>query len=181
MKADERDRLITEHMEQVKKAANRYYRLVPSDRYGMVSRDELISAGYEALVRAAGKFDPDYDNAFSTYAYCWINRAIKRELYEYIGAAALSIDDEDVPEIAAPVKNEETEVDPETIMAVLDLADLSETEKKVYCALWGVGREQIRNMRRIAGELHLTEIDVRRLRQSAESKVKKLTDVSSLQ
>ena len=47
------DELIIDHIEDVKKAANKYYRLVHEDRRGMVLKDDLISAGYVGLVEAA--------------------------------------------------------------------------------------------------------------------------------
>lgn len=43
-------------------------------------RDDLVQCGYEGLVLAASKFDPDSGFRFSTYALHWVNRAIVEHL-----------------------------------------------------------------------------------------------------
>lgn len=64
-----RNELITSNLRLVIKIALRYK--------GMgVELNELIAEGNKGLVTASMKFDPSFDNKFSTYAYFWIRQAI---------------------------------------------------------------------------------------------------------
>ncbi len=150
--------------------------MVPADKLCLVSRDDLLYAGYEGLIIAAQKFDPQVGVKFITYAYKWIDNAIKKELYEYLGAAALSLDDENVKEpAAAKTGGDDIEANPEVVIKILEEAGLTKQEVEVFCMIHGIGRDQIKNLRRIAGILHISEIMVRRIKQSAENKVRNST------
>ena len=59
---DERNQLIVCHLDSVHAAANTF-------KVQPWIRDELISAGYEALVLASTRFDPSSNATFSTFAY----------------------------------------------------------------------------------------------------------------
>lgn len=59
---DERNQLIVRHLDSVHAAANTF-------KVQPWIRDELISAGYEALVLASTRFDPSSNATFSTFAY----------------------------------------------------------------------------------------------------------------
>ena len=59
---DERNQLICRHLDSVHAAANTF-------KVQPWIRDELISAGYEALVLASTRFDPSSNATFSTFAY----------------------------------------------------------------------------------------------------------------
>ena len=53
--------------------------------------------------------------------------------------------------------------------------ELTEEEIRVYLAVNGIGREKVTNLSVLAKELGKREIFIRRIRQSAEGKVKRLT------
>ena len=59
---DERNQLIVRHLDSVHAAANTF-------KVQLWIRDELISAGYEALVLASTRFDPTSNATFATFAY----------------------------------------------------------------------------------------------------------------
>ena len=178
------DALINDHIESVKKAAAKYYRSVPENKRGMITVDDLISAGNLALVIAANKYEPSTGNKFITYAFKWIDNAIKDELYQYLGAETFFLgDDEDkltdaLNANAAKAREEEKEPTDQMVEELkkkLIEAGMSDLEVDVYCALQGIGREKVKNYRKIARELNTTEMQVRRLAQSTEKKVKNLT------
>lgn len=170
------EELILGHTENVRKAANKYYRMVPDDKKRMVREDDLISAGYMALVEAAQKYNPEAGNKFLTYAYQWIDNAIKKELYHYLGSRVLNLEDdhmsEDVEETAA---ENESDVDISGVLDELEKIGITGTEMDVYCLINGIGTERIKNYHKIAAKLHISELEVRRLHQSAERKIKNLT------
>lgn len=170
------DELIIKHRQDVEKAANKYYRVVPDDKRGMVLKDDLISAGYVGLVEAAKRFDPEAGNKFITYAYQWINNAIKKELYGYLGTSVMSLEDDQISGDDTETNTEnESEVSISFVLAELDKKGISGIERDVYCMINGIGTEQIKNCRRIAAKLNISELEVRRLHQRAEMKIKKLT------
>ncbi len=174
----DREKLVIDHMENVARAASKYYysdTYVPSDKRGLVSLDDLISAGYEALIKAAEKYDDSTNVKFITYAYKWIDNAIKKELYFYVGPTDAFFD-ENIKEMADIQIDDErhTDIDPKTIHNILKKAGLTANEIEVYCMFFGIGRDQVKNPRRIANELCISEIQVRRLKQNAERKVKQM-------
>jgi hypothetical protein len=59
---DERNQLIIRHLDSVHAAANTF-------KVQPWIRDELMSAGYEALVLASTRFDPSSNATFTTFAY----------------------------------------------------------------------------------------------------------------
>jgi len=68
----ERERLILEHMDQVKLIARRIYEKLP----GNVSFDDLVSAGTIGLITAIDRFDPAQGVKLKTYAEYKIRGAI---------------------------------------------------------------------------------------------------------
>ena len=61
---DERERLILEHLPQVRLIARRIHERVPEN----VVLDDLISAGVVGLIAAIDRFDPRHDVKLKTYA-----------------------------------------------------------------------------------------------------------------
>ncbi|MCR5094434.1 MAG: sigma-70 family RNA polymerase sigma factor [Lachnospiraceae bacterium] len=179
------EELIEKHLVNVQKAAKRYYSMIPDNKRGMITVDELISAGNEALVKAAKKFDQSRKNRFITYAYQWIDHAIKKELIYYLGAETLTYDgdiesfaDQAGLSAAGPGRPASADV-PESeetanMIGKMEQLGLSETERKVCCMFYGIGQEEEKNLKRIGRKLHLTEMQVRRMKQSADKKMKQL-------
>ena len=180
------NKLIEDHLDRVKKAAYHFYRSVPNDKRGIVSIEDLICAGNVGLVEAAARFKEGGEAKFSTYAYKWINGAILAELNFYLGARALLLDDETLGSIPSSVNSSEeptadeydiSEIPEEEQVAIitgkLNEFGLSGEEIKVYLAIHGVGQEKVTNMRTLARKLGIREMDIRRLNQSAERKIRK--------
>ena len=181
----DKQELIEKHTDDVKKAVSKYYRSIPNkDKCPSDLYKDMLAAGNLALVEAAERFDDSMGYKFITYAYQWIDNAIKNELYYLLGPIEISLDDENAPElkddkedtqeaaieqVEAGGANDSTTI----ILSKLDDMGMNEKEKAVFCRIWGIGCEAVKNTRRIAKELKLTEMEVRRLKQSAEQKYKK--------
>ncbi|MBO4889456.1 MAG: sigma-70 family RNA polymerase sigma factor [Lachnospiraceae bacterium] len=180
------NKLIEDHLDSVKKAAYHFYKSVPDKYRGTVALEDLIGAGNVGLVEAASKFKEGGEAKFSTYAYKWVNGAIMAELNFYIGANALLLDAETMDSIPSQANNtEETatgaydisdipeEKQVEIITGKLNELGLSGEEIRVYLATHGIGRMKVTNLHSIARELGRREMDIRRLNQSAERKIRK--------
>src|SRR5947209_1460296 len=76
--ADERERLIIEHLPQVRLIARRIHERLPDS----VSLDDLISNGVVGLIAAVDKFDPSQNVQLKTYAEHKIRGAILDGLRE---------------------------------------------------------------------------------------------------
>ena len=61
----------------------------------------------------------------------------------------------------------------EIITGKLSEFGLTKDEIRVYLATHGVGQEKVTNMRTLARELGKRELDIRRMNQSAERKIRK--------
>jgi RNA polymerase primary sigma factor len=70
-----RERLATANLRLVYRIAQRYRRAVPASGFM-----DLLQAGAEGVMRAAGKFDPANGSKFSTYSAWWIRERIQDEL-----------------------------------------------------------------------------------------------------
>lgn len=70
--ADERERLIMEHLPQVRWIANRFFDKLA----GNVCLDDLVSSGVIGLINAVDTFDPTYNVKLRTYAEHKIRGAI---------------------------------------------------------------------------------------------------------
>ena len=65
MTEQEREQMILDNIGLVKKIAGRFAR-IPG------TYEDLVQQGYEGLIRAVDKFDPERGFQFSTYAHFWI-------------------------------------------------------------------------------------------------------------
>src|ERR1700732_794539 len=70
--AEERERLIMEHLPQVRLIARRIHERLPES----VSLDDLISTGVVGLISAIDHFDPSHNVKLKTYAEYKIRGAI---------------------------------------------------------------------------------------------------------
>lgn len=181
------DQLIMENLDYAKKIAAKYLAYVPADRKEYL-KDELISAGYLGLTEAAHNFKQGKGTKFSTYAYDYIRGKIIKEMISHLGRDALLIDEEEIKNIAS----KEAAVE-ETVTGAPDLSDippeeqvaivgkklkefgLSEDEMRVFFAVNGIGREKVTNLTALGRELKKREFEIRRLKQSAEQKVRRST------
>ena len=187
-----RNELIEKHIENVTKAARHYYAKVPHGKRGLVTMDDLLSAGHLALVEAARDYDPEKGAAFGTYAYHRINWAIFHELIFCIGKDALYLDDDAEQRIAdggisveeAALPQHDIDTIPEREKARIVRARLKEfglttEETRVYLAVAGVGREKVTNLSALAREMKKREFEIRRIRQSAERKIRNAGSATS--
>lgn len=76
--ASVRERLVIEHLSQVRIIANRIHERVPRH----VALEDLISSGIVGLIRAIDNFDPSYNVQLKTYAEPRIHGAIIDSLRE---------------------------------------------------------------------------------------------------
>ena len=156
---------------------------------GLLTIEDLISAGYEGLTKAACNYDPHNGAKFTTYSSMWIKKEMFKEMYFYIGKEALLLDNEteqmqvsvdksaeDVslrgPQICEIPQKEQVRI----IKEALNKFKLTEDEIKVYLAVNGIGCSKVTNMRALAGQMKKREMDIRRIKQSAENKLKKTLD-----
>ena len=181
------EQLIVENLTYAQKIAAKYLTYVPADRKEDM-KDELISAGYEGLTEAASKFKQGKGAKFTTYAYEFIKGKVIREMIFYLGKDALLIDEEEIKNIASKEAGVE-----ETVTESLDLSSippeeqikiigkklkefgLTKEEMSVFFAVNGIGREKVTNLTALGRELKKREFEIRRLKQSAEEKVRRST------
>ena len=73
-----RDALVEQHLALVRHIVRRMARRVPP----CVDIDDMLAAGYEGLLRAAERFDPERGVAFSTFAGCSVRGSVLDALRE---------------------------------------------------------------------------------------------------
>ena len=179
----ELEKLIND--QYVEKIASRYYKYVPDDRKGLITVEDIVSAGYEGLVEAAQKYQPGSEAKLSSYAYTWIKGRILDEMVFYIGKDALLFNDDVWGRISSGKKSIEDETTTDMDISFIPQEDqvriikgklkefgLTEDEMHVYLAVNGVGRAKVTNMGMLARELKTRESKIRILKQRAEEKVK---------
>ena len=176
--------LIEENIEYAGKIASKYYRYIPDEKRGIVTIEDLKAAGYEGLVEAAGKYSTGKNGKFTTYAYNWIKGRIIDEMIFYLGKDALLMDGKEMftyREKSAEEQATETAgfddiPDDEKcriITSALENYGLTSDEVKVFLAVNGVGEPKVTNLSKLARRMGKREMEIRRIRQLAEEKVKK--------
>ncbi len=173
------------HLACVKKMAWHYYGFVPADKRGLITIEDLISAGNEGLVIAAGKYRAGSGAKFTTYLTKWIKGEMIRELTFYLGKDALLIDDAEklaASEDPAAAGSAGADYDlsdiprekqVRIITAKLKEYRLTQKEINVYLAVNGIGRDKVTNLRTLGRQLNKRETEIRRIRQRAEYKLRK--------
>ena len=182
------NKLIEENLEFVRGMACKSMKYVPDEKKGMVSYDDLFSAGCVGLVEAAKRYKTGRAAKFTTYAYRWIKGEIIRELIFYIGKDALLINDEELDRIASKGSGEAADVSSDSdissipeeeqvniIRQKLKEFGLTDDEMRVFLAVNGIGCDKVTNLTALARELKKREFEIRRIKQRAEEKVKKAT------
>ena len=169
----------------VSKLAGHYYNMIRADRRGLITKEDLISAGYEGAIMAAGKYKPGSGASFKTYSTEWIRGEMIREMIFYVGKEALLI--EDVRKLSAsagidPATSSDDGFDisdiPEDeqiriITSKLAEYNLTKIEITVYLAVNGIGCDKVTNLKALGRQLDMRETQIRRIKQSAEDKVKR--------
>ncbi len=172
-------------IEHVTKLARHYYRLIRVEKRGLITIEDLISAGYEGALVAAGRFKPGSGAKFTTYSTDWIRGEMIREMIFYVGKDALLIDDiekmtalrgrndsvsaDDTFDISDIPPEEQLEI----ITSKLTEYNLARIEISVYLAVNGIGCDRVTNLKALGRQLNKREMEIRRIRQSAEDKVKR--------
>ena len=172
-------------IEHVTKLAWHYYRLIRVEKRGLITIEDLISAGYEGALVAAGRFNPGSGAKFTTYSTDWIRGEMIREMIFYVGKDALLIDDiekmtalggrndsvsaDDTFDISDIPPEEQLEI----ITSKLTEYNLARIEISVYLAVNGIGCDRVTNLKALGRQLNKREMEIRRIRQSAEDKVKR--------
>lgn len=182
------NKLIEENLEFVRRMAFKSLKYVPDEKRGMVSYDDIFSAGCVGLINAAKKYKKDRAVKFTTYAYRWVKGEMIRELIFYIGKDALLVDDEELNRIASKGFGKEAEVlsssdissipEEEQVNIIsrkLKEFGLTDDEMRVFLAVNGIGCDKVTNLTALARELKKREFEIRRIKQRAEEKVKKAT------
>lgn len=169
----------------VEKLAYKYYKYVKDDSRGLITFEDLVSAGHEGLLEAAQKYQAGSKAKFSSYAYSWIKGRIFDELIFYIGKDALLFSDEEWKRMPSGKNNVEEDATADMDISSIPQEDqvriirgklkefgLTEDEMHVYLAVNGVGRDKVTNMGMLARELKTRESRIRILKQRAEEKVR---------
>jgi RNA polymerase sigma-B factor len=74
--AEARTRIVEAYMPLAQAMATKHF-LKVKHHVGSIDLDDLSSAAYEALVRAADRYDPSQGNRFGSYARLWIDSSIR--------------------------------------------------------------------------------------------------------
>ena len=180
------DQLIIENMDYVENIAGKLYKFVADDKKGLVTMDDLISAGHEGLIKAAQNYDDRNTKAkFTTYAYHWIRGEMIRELIFYVGKSALLFNEEELKKLPTRrgIPGETMgyqnlgDIPQEKQVAIITakLKEFGLTHEEIYAflAVKGVGRAKVTNMKILSREIGKSEFQIRRILQRAEEKVKK--------
>ena len=175
-----------DHLDHVKKIAWHYYRYVPDEKRGLLTIEDLISAGYEGLTIAAGKYVPETGVKFTTYSSKWIKGEMIKEMIFYIGKDALLFDNESEQMFVSNDRGVEDTViggpgigeipEEEQVRIIkhkLNEYKLTKDEITVYMAVNGIGCSKVTNLKVLGRQLKKREMDIRRIEQSAENKLKK--------
>lgn len=175
-----------DYLDHVKKIAWHYYRYVPDEKRGLVTIEDLVSAGYEGLMIAAGRYDPKIGVKFTTFSSKWIKGEMIKEMIFYIGKDALLFDNEKDQMLVSDERGVEdtvisgpdiSEIPPEEQVKIikhkLNEYKLTKEEITVYMAVNGIGCSRVTNLRVLGRQLKKREMDIRRIEQSAENKLKK--------
>lgn len=154
-----------------------------------LSYDDILQASLLGLIGAVNGYKPDKQAAFSTYAYHGIEGAVKRQISFELNPSGIkdstkaittiSVDDEDkglaetlVYEFNALdeiVNAEELQEEREKFKTAI--ASLTEEEKKILFMINGIDFEPTSNHKKIAIELGMSVIDVKKAISRAAKKM----------
>lgn len=154
------------------------------------SNEDIYQQGLVALIEAINKYSLDSTSKFSTYAFKWINGAVKEQIHFQLNRLGITetkyaveglsldddngpsgiLEDEDISVLDEIIRMEEILETKERIKQTIDL--LTDTEKKVLYMVYGIACESTSNHKKIAKQLGLSEIEVKKAINSAMKKLK---------
>lgn len=160
------------------------------------SKEDLYQRGWLELIKADGRYDPGKGTKFTTYAYKSVMEGIKEEAIfqinrsgvtgkEHVATAdCVSIDDENgiVVKISEDLSweqygaGDEGKEDDRVENLRMNLQLLSENEKKVLYAAYGIECERCTNTGKIAQMLNMRELEVKKAMESGKRKLRELSD-----
>lgn len=160
------------------------------------SKEDLYQRGWLELIKADGRYDPGKGTKLTTYAYKSVMEGIKEEAIfqinrsgvtgkEHVATAdCVSIDDENgiVVKISEDLSweqygaGDEGKEDDRAENLRMNLQLLSENEKKVLYAAYGIECERCTNTGKIAQMLNMRELEVKKAMESGKRKLRELSD-----
>ena len=158
-----------------------------------LSEEDLRQRGWLELIEAAGRYEAEKGAKFTTYAYRAVAEGIRREAIFQMDrsgvtgkngavlADSVSIDGEDsvIRKISVEaffLSDAEREERESAEQLREDLRLLTENEKKVLYMAYGIGCERCANAGKIARELGMRDLEVKRALQSGKRKLEELAD-----
>lgn len=166
------------------------------------STEDLKQRAWLELLRVSEKYDPSMGVKLMTYAKKAVERGIKEEAVfqinragltgkDYVGSAdSISIDDagngiaqmlaegtvSDVGTEMSAEKGGEAQTEPNLDALRDGLGQITETERAVLYAAYGIGCERCTNAKKTAKQLGLTETEVKRALENGKRKLTKLLE-----
>ncbi|MCR4612076.1 MAG: sigma-70 family RNA polymerase sigma factor [Lachnospiraceae bacterium] len=180
------DSLIVEHLDNAKIQARKYYKVLPEELRSFIELDDLYQVGCVGLYKAAKRYKSTGEASFSTYSHSYIKGEILNEINHYSSTRAILVGekveeldkaDESVRDDTTSSKIEDTMSEEDKLRIIkgkLKEIGLTEDETIVYLATEGIGRKKVTNLRALARELKTREMNIRRMRQKAEEKIKEI-------
>lgn len=157
-----RDELILSNLRLVVKVASYF------ENRG-IDMDDLVSEGYNGLIKAVDKFNPKLDTKFSTYAYFWIKQAITQSIKDNkwnsrseFNTGVTNIDNYLID------NNEDNTLVSTNVSELLNT--LSLREKKIIEYYFGINKQKL-NITDLAQKFNITPV---RVSYIIESVLKKL-------
>jgi len=157
------------------------YDLIGRSRFENLDRDDMVSEGMMALLRAADTFDPWRGYRFSTYACNAIIRAFSRAALanskrrsKILGPYDPEFEDGDQPEVR---RDEERSLFEERLRLVMgrDEAELSDVEKKVLERRFPMNPQRKRQtLESIGRQMKVSKERVRQIQLSAIAKLRRV-------
>lgn len=160
------------------------------------SMEDLQQRAWLELLRASERYDPAWGAKLTTYAKPAVQRGVREEAVfqinragitgkEYVGPAdSISIDEEEngildmLANQAAPVETASDEAASDTDAVLRDgLKQITEAERAVLYAVYGIGRERCANLKKVADILGMTEAEARRALENGKRKIRKFKKI----
>lgn len=156
------------------------------------SEDDLCQRGWIELIKAADRYEKEKGVKFTTYAYKSVEEGIRDEAIFQMNRGGMTGKDKIAPADFVSMDEEKgiAEMISEQRLSALDdgqedesigelrtgLKLLTEKEKKVLYAMYGIGCERCSSAKKIAGLSGMRELEVKKLQESGKRKLRELLD-----